>query len=128
MMLYTYSIGNQLYNRMVLFKMRDSVPGVRYSDVCNVLRLWRIWFIPTYRVYRLYDTLLALINRSIQYIFNTLLWWPILCAVFRVGFHLFTCNHPFLWLQVYLGLCIIWFKCLKFYLYIKLREATITLL
>ena len=23
--------------------------------VCNVLRQWRIWLIPTYRVYRLYD-------------------------------------------------------------------------
>ena len=36
---------------MVLFKMRDSVHSVRYSPVCNVLRLWRIWLIPTYRVY-----------------------------------------------------------------------------
>ena len=23
--------------------MRDSVPSVRYSSVCNVLRQWRIW-------------------------------------------------------------------------------------
>ena len=36
--------------------MRDSVPGARYSSVCNVLRLWNISLIPTYRVYRLYDT------------------------------------------------------------------------
>ena len=35
--------------------MRDSVPSARYSSVCNVLRQWRIWLIPTYRVYRLYD-------------------------------------------------------------------------
>ena len=35
--------------------MRDSVPSVRYSSVCNVLRQWRIWLIPTYRVYQLYD-------------------------------------------------------------------------
>ena len=41
---------------MVAFKMRDSVPSARYSPVCNVLHLWRIWLIPTYRVYRLYDT------------------------------------------------------------------------
>ena len=27
-MLYTYSIGNQLYNTMVVFKMHDSVPSV----------------------------------------------------------------------------------------------------
>ena len=54
-MLYTYSIGNQPWNIMVVFKMRDSVPSARYSSVCNVLRQWRIWLIPTYRVYRLYD-------------------------------------------------------------------------
>ena len=33
---------------MVVFKMRDSVPSASYSSVCNVLRLWRIWLIPTY--------------------------------------------------------------------------------
>ena len=35
--------------------MHDSVPSVRYSSIYNVLRLWIIWLIPTYRVYRLYD-------------------------------------------------------------------------
>ena len=35
--------------------MHDSVPNVRYSSVCNVLRQWSISLIPTYRVYRLYD-------------------------------------------------------------------------
>ena len=35
--------------------MRDSVPSARYSSVCNVLRLWRISLVPTYRVYLLYD-------------------------------------------------------------------------
>ena len=40
---------------MVVFKKRHSVPSARYSSVCNVLRQWRIWLIPTYRVYRLYD-------------------------------------------------------------------------
>ena len=54
-MLHTHSIGNQLYNTIVVFKMRDVVPSERYSPVCNVLRLWRMWLIPTYRVYRLYD-------------------------------------------------------------------------
>ena len=38
--------------------MRDSVPSARYSSVCNVLRLWSISLIPTYRVYRLYDIVL----------------------------------------------------------------------
>ena len=40
---------------MVVFKMRDSVPSASYSSVCNVLRQWSIWLIPTYRVYRLND-------------------------------------------------------------------------
>ena len=46
--LYTHSIGNQPSNTMVVFKMHDSVPSARYSSVCNVLRQWRIWLIPTY--------------------------------------------------------------------------------
>ena len=36
-MLYTHSIGNQPWNLMVVFKMRDSVPSASYSSVCNVL-------------------------------------------------------------------------------------------
>ena len=40
---------------MVVFKRHDSVPSARYSSICNVLRQWRIWLIPTYRVYQLYD-------------------------------------------------------------------------
>ena len=47
---------------MVVFKKRDSVPSARYSSVCNVLRQWRIWFIPTYRVYRLYDISLTVVS------------------------------------------------------------------
>ena len=35
--------------------MCDSVPSARYSSVSNVLHLWDISLIPTYRVYRLYD-------------------------------------------------------------------------
>ena len=37
--------------------MHDSVPNARYFCICtcNVLHLWRIWLIPTYRVYQLYD-------------------------------------------------------------------------
>ena len=55
-MLYTHSIGNQPENMMVVFKMRDSVPSTSYSSVCNILRQWSISLIPTYRVYRLYDS------------------------------------------------------------------------
>ena len=45
-MLYTRSIGNQPWNTMVVFKMRDSVPSASYSSVCNVLRQWSISLIP----------------------------------------------------------------------------------
>ena len=41
---------------MAVFKMCDSVPSLRYSPVCNVLRQWKTSLIPTYRVYQLYDT------------------------------------------------------------------------
>ena len=47
---------------MVVFKMRDSVPGPRYSPVCNVLRQWKSSLIPTYRVYQLYD--IKLVNAT----------------------------------------------------------------
>ena len=30
--------------------MRDSVPSVRYSSVCNVLLLWNILLVPTYTI------------------------------------------------------------------------------
>ena len=49
---------------MMAFKMRDSVPSAGYSSVCNVLRLWRISLIPTYRVHRLYDTALYIDSRK----------------------------------------------------------------
>ena len=32
-------------------KMRDNVPSARYYSVCNVLLLWNISLIPTYKVY-----------------------------------------------------------------------------
>ena len=38
-MLYTHSFGNQLKNTMVVFKIRDSVPSMRYSHICNILHL-----------------------------------------------------------------------------------------
>ena len=53
-MLYTHLIGNKLLNTMVVC---DSVPSVRYSSGYNVLHLWRISLISTYRVYELYATL-----------------------------------------------------------------------
>ena len=41
---------------MVVFKMCDSLTSAIYSPVCNVLRQWKTSLIPTYRVYRLYDS------------------------------------------------------------------------
>ena len=38
--------------------MRDSVPSARYSSVCNVLRQWRIWLIPTYKSYTVKEEIL----------------------------------------------------------------------
>ena len=65
--------------------MRDSVPSARYSPVCNVLHQWKTSLIPTYRVYRLYDTLLVLI-------------------VFRVGFKLaiLLCGCKYMYILVFL--------------------------
>ena len=63
---------------MVVFKLRDSVSSVRYSTICNVLRLWRTSLIPTYRVYRLYDYVYTvLLNKLEDYVFATLHshWW-----------------------------------------------------
>ena len=51
--------------------MRGSVPITRYSSVCNVLRQWNISLIPTYRVYRLYDTD-SMIYLSISQFFSLL--------------------------------------------------------
>ena len=46
--------------------MRDSVPSPRYSAICNVLRQWKTSLIPTYRVYRLYDTLSYMLSGLFQ--------------------------------------------------------------
>ena len=51
--LYTHSIANQ--------------PHARYSNVCNVLRLWRMSLISTYRVYRRFD------SKSIRLVFHVAL-------------------------------------------------------
>ena len=41
---------------MVKVRSLDSVPFLRYSWFCNVLRICNVRAIPTYRVYRLYDS------------------------------------------------------------------------
>ena len=48
--------------------MLESVPNTRYSSVYNVLRQWSTWVIPTYKVYRLYDTLSCAENINVRQI------------------------------------------------------------
>ena len=65
--------------------MRDSVPSVRYSSVCNVLHLWRISLIPTYWVYQLYDIYINMLSWNYVYICIYCIYIYILC-VLVVGF------------------------------------------
>ena len=48
-----------------MFKMRDSLPSVRYSPICNVLRQWKTSLIPIYRVYRLYDKVIIIVSDAL---------------------------------------------------------------
>ena len=43
---------------ILIFILRNftKLPVLRYLDICNVLHIWHIRAIPTYRVYRLYDS------------------------------------------------------------------------
>ena len=50
---YTDSIGNQPYNTMVVFKMRDSIPNTAFVMYCVYGESRSSLY--TYRVYRLYD-------------------------------------------------------------------------
>ena len=42
---------------ILIFTLRNftKLPVLRYLGICNVLHIWHIRAIPTYRVYRLYD-------------------------------------------------------------------------
>ena len=44
---------------ILIFTLRNftNVPILRYLGICNVLHIWHIRAIPTYRVYRLYDNI-----------------------------------------------------------------------
>ena len=52
--MYTGSIPNVGYDSEV--RSLETVHRLRYFQFCNVLHIWTIRAIPTYRVYRLYDT------------------------------------------------------------------------
>ena len=61
---------------MVLFKMCDSVPSARYSPVCNVLRLWRIWLISIIiLIESTYSMIIIIINAVRNYIPLSLRCW-----------------------------------------------------
>ena len=51
---------------MVKVRSLESVPFSRYLCLCNVLRICNIRAIPTYRVYRLYDTLDITLSRPLS--------------------------------------------------------------
>ena len=44
----------------MLLKVRslESVRFLSYLHFCNVLYIWSVWVIPTYRVYQLYDKII----------------------------------------------------------------------
>ena len=43
--------------KILIFTLRNftKLPILRYLGICNILYIWHIRAIPTYRVYRLYD-------------------------------------------------------------------------
>ena len=97
-MLYTHSIGNPPQNPMVVFKMRDSGPiNARYSPICNVLRQWRTSLIPTYRVYRLYDSFLPSPLCNINIYYN--------CLLFSDAVKNFAFYGTVFYMPNFLGLC-----------------------
>ena len=55
------SLDNLL--EILIFTLRNftQLPILRYLDICNVLYIWHIRAIPTYRVYQLYDSYIILI-------------------------------------------------------------------
>ena len=55
--MYTGSIPHVGYDSEV--RSLETVHRLRYFRFCNVLHIWTIRAIPTYRVYRLYDRVVA---------------------------------------------------------------------
>ena len=51
---------------ILIFTLRNftKLPILRYLGICNVLHIWHIRAIPTYRVYRLYDDIMLLADKS----------------------------------------------------------------
>ena len=50
---------------MVKVRSLERVPFVSYFHFCNVLYIWSVWVIPTYRVYRHYDIFRHVIIRCL---------------------------------------------------------------
>ena len=59
-----------------MFKMRDNALLQRYSSVCNVLRLWRIWLIPTYKsTYSMIRTLYYTLDYLLDYLLMVVMFF-----------------------------------------------------
>ena len=52
-------VDNLLEILIFTFRNFTKLPILRYLGICNVLYIWHIRAIPTYRVYRLYDKYVA---------------------------------------------------------------------
>ena len=53
---------------ILIFTLKNftKLPVLRYLGICNVLYIWHIQAIPTYRVYRLYDIWLACMHAGME--------------------------------------------------------------
>ena len=60
--LFLVSIGNLLEITNMQGRSFTRLLALRYFGFCNLLHTWSIWVTPTYRVYRLHDTLLLCID------------------------------------------------------------------
>ena len=82
----------------------ETVHRLRYFRFCNVLHIWTIRAIPTYRVYRLYD---------IDAWFCSILTCLLVLGIYTPGFVLFLLAYWYLY--IYAWFCAI-FTCVLVYL------------
>ena len=63
-------------------RRRETVHRLRYFRFCNVLHIWTIRAIPTYRVYRLYDNKGIFIGNYIfDYLSARCMWTSPACSI-----------------------------------------------
>ena len=76
---------------MVTVRSLESVHSLRYFRFCNVLHIWTIRAIPTYRVYRLYDYVFIFSVLGMSSMFHIMLYSTVSCGV--RGFISLFCSH-----------------------------------